>query len=235
MPLLWQTLRSCKFSSIFSLHFLNGLLSEKVNCSIKGCDRSWHYPCGAINSCLTRFCDKFESYCSRHVPDPNGGKEHGDANCSVCVKPIGDYNHADSIISSCCLLLDDWDMCFLHKKCVNAYTLSAGYDSMCINCSMEGRMTKEKWQHEMRLKGIFIPMREASWEADGRFKEQVKNKCGSSSCKTLETTKDVWTCFVCGCFPKHLKCANVDTFEEYYCPKCIDQSFVQRVPLPCKS
>jgi hypothetical protein len=110
------------------------------------------------------------------------------------------------------------------------YTKNAGYDSVCINCPMEGDMTKEKWQMEMRDKGIFIPMSEASWEQEGRFKEQVKNRCLDPNCSNKNVTRNVWTCFVCGTFPRHLKCAKVETAEEYYCPKCYDQSFVQRIP-----
>lgn len=111
------------------------------------------------------------------------------------------------------------------------YTKNAGYDSVCINCAMEeGDMTKEKWQREMREKGVFIPMVEASWEREGYFKDHVKNKCEHPNCPTPNHTRNVWTCFVCGCFPRHLKCAKVQSAEEYYCPKCYDQSFVERVP-----
>jgi hypothetical protein len=179
---------------------------------------------------MTTFCDDFKSYCSKHVPDPNGGKRHGSEICHACYKPLGSYNHADSIISSCCLKLDDWNLCFVHKSCALKYTKNAGYDSICINCSMEEGLTKEQWQHEMRRKGVFIPMRMAVWELDGRFKEQVKNKCSDPKCPRPLATGTVWTCFVCGCYPKHLKCARVKNVEDYYCPKCFDQSFVQRVP-----
>lgn len=201
---------------------------------------------------MTKFCDKFESYCSRHVPDRNEGKRPAHSEfCQVCYGLMGQYkkylailklskhifclsgtyNNADSIVSSCCLRLPDWYQCFVHKKCVLKYTKHAGYDSVCINCSMEVEgMTKETWQHEMRQKGIFIPMINAAWEQEGYFNDQVKNKCADPNCKQPNLTRNVYTCFVCGCYPKHLKCARVLTFEEYYCPKCFDQSFVQRVP-----
>jgi hypothetical protein len=112
-----------------------------------------------------------------------------------------------------------------------SYTKNAGYDSICINCCMEnGDMNKEKWQEEMRMKGIFIPRMEASWEREGYFKDQVKNKCEHPQCSAPGITKGVYTCFVCGCFPRHLRCAKVKDHEDYHCPKCFDQSFVQRVP-----
>jgi G2/M phase-specific E3 ubiquitin-protein ligase len=177
------------------------------------------------------FCDTFESFCNKHVPDPNKGKKHGYECCTVCLSPLSTYHPADSIIASCCLKLPDWFRCFVHKKCVVNYTMNAGYDSICINCSMnDGEMSKEKWQQEMRQKGIFIPMRMASWELDGRFKDQVKNKCVEKDCKYRKENSNVWTCYVCGCFPKHLKCAQVKSPVEYYCQMCWDQSFVQRVP-----
>ena len=185
---------------------------------------------------MTEFLGEFNSFCSRHVKDLNDGKKHGIGFCLACFDPLSSYNPADSIISSCCLLAPDWDQCFVHKKCVMRYTKNAGYDSMCINCDMkviEG-MTKETWQKEMRQKGIFIPWKMAAWEEEKEYKEHfqkhVKNKCEYPYCRTRNISKDVWTCFVCGCFPRHLKCAKVETAEEYYCPKCFDQSFVERVP-----
>ena len=141
-----------------------------MKCAQKHCNRSWHYPCGTRNACMTTFSGQFESFCNEHVLDPNGGIKHDFVYCLVCYKLLPAYNHADSIISSCCLLLPDWYKCFSHKKCVMEYTKNAGYDSTCINCTMgnEG-MTKEKWQNEMRQKGIFIPKCEASWESEGYF------------------------------------------------------------------
>lgn len=175
--------------------------------------------------------DNFESYCGLHVPDLNGGKKYEEyVSCSVCISRLGPYNPADSIISSCCLKVHDWYCCFNHKKCVLEYTKNAGYDSMCINCSMVDGPTKEEWQDEMRQKGVFIPMSAAAWEKDGRFDNQVKNKCEDPNCPQRNSTKNVWTCFVCGCFPRHLSCAKVESSDEYYCPNCYDQSFVQRVP-----
>lgn len=180
---------------------------------------------------MTSFIGEFESYCSRHVPDRNEGRKHGDETCQVCYELLGTYNPVDSIISSCCLELPDWWLCFVHKKCILNYTKNAGYDSVCINCRMEKKgMTKEVWQNEMRLKGVFVPMQEAIWEQQGYYKDHVKNKCEDPKCTTPTITRNVWTCFVCGCFPRHLTCARVKNSEEYYCPKCCDQSFVYRVP-----
>lgn len=180
---------------------------------------------------MTQFSGQFDSFCNLHVPDFNKGKKHGSEYCLVCIERLDAYHPADSIISSCCLELSDWNKCFVHKKCALHYVKNAGYDSMCINCPMDKKsMTKEKWQNEMRQKGVFVPMIEAVWEREGQFSNQVKNKCKSDNCPNPQTGSNVWTCFVCGCFPSHLKCAKVRTPEEYYCPKCYDQSFVQRVP-----
>lgn len=123
----------------------------------------------------------------------------------------------------------------MHKDCVAKYTKNAGYDSMCPTCPMDKepgtlKEKKERWQAEMRMKGIFIPLAEAAWEKDEYFKNQVKNKCGSQQCPCPTNPQNVWTCFVCGCFPLHLRCAKVTNPEEYNCPRCFDQSFVQRVP-----
>lgn len=200
-----------------------------MNCAEPGCDRSFHYPCGTRNSCMTVFRGQFPSYCNRHVPDHNGGKTHSVKYCLICYELLQRYHPANSIVSSCCLKLDDWEDCFLHKRCVMEYTKNAGYDSMCINCPMEN-LSKKDWQNEMRDKGIFVPMQDAEWEKDGRFKDHTKHHCEMPSCPKKSSSKDVYTCFVCGCFPRHLNCAQVSSFEDYYCPKCWDQSFVERVP-----
>lgn len=125
----------------------------------------------------------------------------------------------------------------MHKDCVMKYTANAGYDSMCPTCPMNEepgtlQEKKNRWQDEMRQKGIFIPMTPASWEREGYYKNHVMKKCESENCPVAASLRDVWTCFVCGCFPRHLRCAKVQKPEFYYCPKCYDQSFVQRVPLP---
>lgn len=182
---------------------------------------------------MTEMCAPFSSYCHSHVPDLNGGKEHdGRTPCLVCYKYFGDYDPSTSIISSCCLRLPDWNECFVHKKCVVNYTKNAGYDSMCINCPMDEELTKEEWQTEMRRKGIFIPWSDAVWEREGQFRDQVKNKCELLQCPKKALSRNVFTCFVCGCFPRHLDCARVQKHEDYLCPKCYDQSFVERVPRP---
>lgn len=179
---------------------------------------------------MTVFRGQFQSYCNKHVPEPNGDKKHSVKYCLVCYELLQTYHPANSIISSCCLDLDDWEDCFVHKRCVMAYTKNAGYDSMCINCPMTER-SREDYQNEMRDKGIFIPMKAAEWEKDGRFKDHTKQKCEMPSCPYPSQKKSgVYTCFVCGCFPRHLSCAQVESFEDYNCPKCWDQSFVERVP-----
>lgn len=202
-----------------------------MKCSHIGCDRTWHFTCGTRNACVTEMVGQFHSYCSKHVPDRNGNKKHGSADiCLICLGNLADYKPANSIISSCCLDHPYWKDCFLHKKCLLGYTKNAGYDSMCVTCNMDGKITKAEWQSEMRLKGIFIPWSEATWEQDGRFDDQVKNKCQMPNCPKPEVTRNVYTCFVCGCAPRHLNCVKVENHEDYLCIACFGQSFVGRVP-----
>ncbi|CRK93736.1 CLUMA_CG007264, isoform A [Clunio marinus] len=157
--------------------------SAAVKCAEKGCERSWHYPCGTVSgSCVTEFTGQFKSYCGKHFKDPNNGKKHQDnAYCLICFDVITSYDPANSIISSCCLYASDYFRCFNHKQCVLKYTKNAGNDSMCINCIMDlpeydYKLTKEQWQEEMRKKGIFIPMTKATWEQGNYFVDQVKQK-----------------------------------------------------------
>lgn len=211
--------------------------SAAVKCNEKNCDRTWHFICGRTDNCITQFTDEFHSYCHKHVPDTNRIKHKG-TRCYVCNKLLSVCHPASSIFSSCCYesniefgrIEKDMIWSFVCEICMQKYCCNAGYDAMCVMCGMES-MTKEEWQKQMRLRGIFIPMQMATWEQDGRFKMHSKQKCGNPSCKYPSLTKNVWTCRVCGCDPQHLKCAGVTSYDEYLCVKCFDQSFVNRVPL----
>lgn len=121
---------------------------------------------------------------------------------------------------------------FTCDSCVQRYVVNAGYDSMCITCGMKHYWKKEQWQDQMRRKGIYVPMKMATWEADEHFKKQSKKKCGNPNCPTPNSTVNVWTCRVCGIQPLHLSCAGVEDVKDYLCMKCTDQSFVGRVPIP---
>lgn len=214
-----------------------------VKCAFKDCDRSWHYPCGRQANCITQFVGKFESFCNRHPPEENVLKHEGLVYCHVCFMLINTNHPASCIMSKCCADAPNYFPdrpietikleCFTHADCVQRYTVNAGYDANCINCNMKG-MTKDEWQKQMRLRGIFIPKKMATWEEDGYFNDQTKQKCGLPSCKNPEVKKNVYTCYVCGCFPLHLKCAGVELHEEYYCPKCYDQSFINLLPTTSK-
>lgn len=208
-----------------------------MKCSAAGCERFWHFPCGRTYECITEFTGDFKSYCNSHVPDRNFIKHNG-ACCFVCFKVISEYHPASSIFSNCCYdtavaegeAEKEWKQKFVCNYCVQQYAYNAGYDAMCIMCSMKS-INKKVWQQQMRLKGIFVPMKMAVWEDDPQFKEHVKNKCIHPRCPTPLRTANVWTCRVCGCHPLHLSCARVKSVNDYLCPNCFDQSFVQRVPL----
>jgi G2/M phase-specific E3 ubiquitin-protein ligase len=209
--------------------------SAATQCAEAGCNRNFHFICGRQNNCITQFIGKFKSFCHHHVPDTNSGLTHnGIANCSICLNVCGDYHPASSIVSKCCIeinghLLDFKKECFLHSFCIQQYVFKAGYDSMCPICEMHTSMTRKEWQNQMRHKGIFIPMKMAEWENDPDFKKMIKKKCSIGNCPYQQTGKGVYTCYVCGCIPLHLKCAQVTKHEDYLCPKCFDQSFVQHV------
>ncbi|XP_070491209.1 PHD finger protein 7-like [Chironomus tepperi] len=218
--------------------------SAAVKCAEEGCTRKWHYPCGRKGNCITQFIGEFKSYCYQHNPEDNCLKHDGLVYCLVCYQLIKTNNPASCIISKCCVEapkyfperpLDTIKVeCFTHAECVQRYTVNAGYDASCLNCNMDGT-TKDEWQNQMRRRGIFVPEQMAVWENDEYFKLQTKWKCENKDCTIPYITKNVWTCYVCGCFPLHLKCAGVKSHDEYYCPKCFDQSFIKLVPTTSKN
>lgn len=189
---------------------------------------------------MTKFIGEYKSYCHEHVEDTNRIKHNG-TYCRVCYQFFPSYNPVVSIFSDCCYqdylndgITDEAEMTkegFTCKQCVQRYAVTAGYDAMCIICGMKHYWTKEKWQDQMRNKGIFIPMAMAKWESDAYFKNQTKMKCVHPDCPTPKSTATVWTCRVCGIQPLHLACAGVTDVADYLCVKCADQSFVKRVPL----
>jgi PHD-like zinc-binding domain len=206
--------------------------SAAVKCEAENCDRWWHFICGRSSNCITQFTGEFQCYCDAHVPDMNRIKHNG-TRCSVCDTFIGGYHPATSIFSNCCyesvlkLGITSEELmtqCFVCNVCIQKYCCNAGYDARCVTCNSK---EKEEWQNQMRLRGIFVPMQMASWEQDGRFDNQSMQNCKNPDCKNPWVTKDVWTCRVCGCDPQHLKCAGVDSFEEYLCAKCVGQSFLE--------
>lgn len=220
--------------------FICSKASAAVRCSYKGCTRTWHFICGRKNSCITQFIDKFNSYCHEHLPDLNKYK-HGEAvMCPCCYKTIRKFDIANSIISDCCLEIHkkipeqyppDYKKCaFVHSNCMQKYAFNAGHDTMCVCCCMKPVLGKESYQRQLRLRGIFVPVKAATWESEGYFDKMTKYKCGDPKCATPSVTKGVWTCFVCGCHPLHLSCAGVSSHEQYLCIKCTDQSFVNLIP-----
>lgn len=205
--------------------------SAAIKCCVEGCINFWHLPCGVSSNSLSLFTDNFRSYCNIHVPDPNQGKRFINEvqDCLACLTPIGYYNPVRTLISSCCIDEKDYMKRFVHRRCVLQYARNAGYDAMCITC--DKIPDKQIWQEEMRKKGVYIPMQEANWERDGSFKDHVKNSCEDSACDDPANKSKVYTCYICGCHPKHLSCAGVEKHEEYNCIKCFDQSFVLRIPI----
>ena len=215
-----------------------------IECAYKGCEKKWHYPCGRKSKAITQFTGKFLSYCSKHNPEENLLRHPGFVYCHVCYKLISTNHPSMCILSKCCADAPKYYPerpletikieCFTHADCIQRYTINAGYDSSCINCNMDG-MQKEQWQEQMRLRGIFVPKRMATWEDDDYFKQQTKWHCESKDCKTPRITKNVHTCYVCGCSPLHLKCAGVNCHEDYFCPKCYNQSFIKLLPTTSKN
>lgn len=209
-----------------------------MRCAEEGCYRVFHFPCGRRHGCVTEFIEEFKSYCHLHVKDTNRIKHKGTF-CLVCFQYIEEYSPVTSIFSTCCYenclkngITEEEEMAnqtFVCSPCVQRYAVKAGYDAMCITCPMKN-MKNVEWQNQMRKKGIFIPMKMAEWENEEHFKKQVKRTCSHPKCPDPKITANVWTCRVCGCHPLHLKCARVKTVDEYHCVKCIDQSFIQRVP-----
>ncbi|CAO1429609.1 unnamed protein product [Diamesa serratosioi] len=198
--------------------------SAAVQCIASACDKKFHYICGFKNNCVTEFIFDFDSYCPEHILIANNIDHEEFDLCAFCYEYMGKSNPVSSVVPSCCVKH------FIHRKCMMKYTQEAGYYTTCPLCD---NSEPENFRREMMLKGIFVPDREASWETTSNFGSQVKNKCNFVDCPKPKATSNiigapysVCTCFVCGCFPIHLKCAGVKNHDNYYCPKCHDKTFL---------
>jgi hypothetical protein len=222
----FEDIIECSSKFEFDQCFICQKLRAGVKCAVEGCIHRWHYPCG-YDSCVTIFDGDFRSYCKSHIPESFKAIqfENSIQPCLACYEEIGKFNPVLTIISSCCSKTENFKTKFLHKKCLMQYTRNAGFDSMCILCD---EYDKKVWQKEMKNKGIYIPGQAAIWELDGSFDDQVKQKCTHPDCD-IKNNRDVFTCYICGTEPRHLKCVGAETHSQYLCSKCYGENFVKIV------
>ncbi|XP_038120507.1 LOW QUALITY PROTEIN: PHD finger protein 7-like [Culex quinquefasciatus] len=203
-----------------------GQLSAAVVCVEPGCERSFHYICGVKNNCLTQFSGPNPSYCHEHAPNDHPECHSENQTCWICCEEIGPYNPVASFCSVCPPEHETGktEIGWYHRMCVQKFAFQAGYYFKCPNCFEMNEFTEYA-----RMHGIFVPMRDASWEREKyAFKDIHLSKCSAEGCKVSgKKSKQLVGCKACGGATMHMTCAGVDDPSEYVCPDCMDATFIK--------
>lgn len=212
-----------------------GELSAAVLCSEPGCTTKFHFICGYKNGCLTQFKDTFPSYCSEHLPVRNQYLHHENEFCIICKEDMGPYGDTSSFCSECEPEQEGGDMeyAWSHRACMQRNAFESGYYFKCPNC-----YEKEDFLVFARERGIFVPLRDATWELqEGAYKDIHKCECTAPKCLYLpekgvkmvdaDEGRDFVGCKACGGCTMHMRCANVTDRAEYFCDECKDESLIK--------
>lgn len=203
-----------------------GQLSAAVVCVEPGCKRSFHYICGFKNNCLTQFTGQNPSYCHEHAPNDHPEIHNEKQTCWICMEEIGPYNPVSSFCSMCPPEHETGEsqIGWYHRICVQKSAFQAGYYFKCPNC-----FEMEDFTNYARLHGIFVPMRDASWELEkNAFKDIHLTKCSAEGCELPKhKASKLVGCKACGGATMHMTCAGVDDPSEYVCPDCMDATFIK--------
>ncbi|XP_053671024.1 PHD finger protein 7-like [Anopheles nili] len=206
--------------------------SAPIRCAKDGCDRWFHYPCGYDNSCLTQFCDQFNSFCHLHVPEeyyqPQNTK---DKDCEICFEELPQLTDANfnilSVIQSC-----NKPKCppgLMHRTCLQRFAYTSGYNFKCPLCF------RKDFKIQAIKRGIFVPSRESAWEREvGAYKDIHKRKCTAAHCILAKTCNEknastLVGCKICGGQLMHRVCTQLADSDVYLCANCMQDSFVNLV------
>lgn len=183
-------------------------LGASINCDVKKCNKSFHYPCGEEKQCLNQFFERFRSYCWEHVPTQKIPPTKGKAKCPVCLESILPKPNYSVLKSPCC------KQTWFHRLCLQKSALISGlYHFKCAICCNEDKFVKE-----MLRMGIHIPERDAAWELEeNAYSElyEVRKECDVATCLCKRGRKyynpsskwNIVLCHYCGLMGTHLVCS----------------------------
>ncbi|XP_053687913.1 PHD finger protein 7-like [Sabethes cyaneus] len=204
--------------------------SAPIKCAENRCQRWFHYICGYKHGCLTQFIAEHLSFCHEHQPI-YVEKPHGSSTqCWICWDYLPPYKPISTFFAICPPEKSANDQSFeytwYHRKCIQRAAFESGYYFKCPNCYESKDFIKHAQLH-----GIFVPMRDASWELEkDAYKDIHQNKCTANNCRVPKgSTKKLQLigCKACGGGTMHIECAGVKTVDEYVCSYCMDATFIK--------
>lgn len=136
----------------FQTCFYCKLRGASIGCDQRACRKSFHFPCGLENNCLTQFCGKYRSFCHLHHAIDRS-TVHGDNElCVLCDKSMGKFHPVSSVELGCCGR--KWQ----HSKCLRYSLYNQNSDMyitpICTSCGNE-----DEFHVFLKSNGIFVPER----------------------------------------------------------------------------
>ncbi|KXJ72632.1 hypothetical protein RP20_CCG017557 [Aedes albopictus] len=206
-----------------------GQSSAPVRCIAPDCGRYFHYVCGYRKGCVTQFTGEYPSYCHEHLPFEEPQPEH-DGECWICWDTLQPSNPVSCVPTFCepdeSSSSREKEVSWFHRECLQKYAYEAGYYFKCPICH-----EKQIFSQYAKMHGIFVPMRDASWEIDRTyFKDLHGCKCSAENCKYGDKKRcadRMVGCKACGGETLHLECAEISDPNDYVCSKCMDATFIK--------
>lgn len=195
-----------------------GFENAGIYCAAEGCTRVFHLTCGVSTGCHSEFTGNFVSYCHSHSTEFKC-KDYADEECVICGDALG--LTSDAITGDCCNGT-------YHRHCIGKLALSAGYFFKCPLCN-----NTEQFRRCMRLKGIFVPDRDASWELVANAYQDLYGPqyvceavvCASENGRRYSSSD--WftflTCHDCGAASIHRKCCPTIRFRCQLCQELLEK------------
>ncbi|XP_062441309.1 PHD finger protein 7-like [Rhea pennata] len=157
------------------LCYVCGERGATICCHQKGCKRSFHFPCGCEDGCVSQFFGQYRSFCRAHRPEQQvQAHQDGETSCLICLEPVeGKLSHHTLVCPAC-------KHAWFHRGCVQRQALGAGF--FCFQCPQ--CQDREAFLWEMSSVGIRVPLRQPTWEAEGAFEELYERhgRCDASRC-----------------------------------------------------
>ncbi|NXG30507.1 PHF7 protein, partial [Dromaius novaehollandiae] len=201
--------------------YICGERGATIRCRQKGCKRSFHFPCGCEDGCISQFFGQYRSFCREHRPAQTvQAHQDGETSCLICLEPVEEKLSHHTLVCPACR------HAWLHRGCVQQQALRAGF--FCFQCPQ--CQDKETFLWEMSSMGIRVPIREAAWEADGTFNELYErhSRCDARRCLYArgreEEEEGPWQLLLCSsCAAKgtHRRCSALSaTVDIWECDDC---------------
>lgn len=123
------------------------LRGASIGCDRKACRKSFHFPCGLDNRCLTEFYGNYRSFCHLHHTIERLTIHDDNELCVLCNDSMGKFHPVTSVELSCC------GTKWIHKKCLQ-HSVHKQNTPRCTTCGDE-----EQFRYCLQSNGIFVPER----------------------------------------------------------------------------